>query len=118
MNRSRVELEVRQANFRIQHIAPATDQEVEALYAQVFTHKTYKEVQWETLDEDRRTWNKNEFLIEPSEAHSETVEFFVSTDDVETVLIDSYIHNSRFVPGSRSAPGWGCTTVYDIVKRS
>ena len=115
-NSSRVHLEMLKALFRLQHIAPASDEEVESLYAQVFVEKKHKEIQWPTIVEDHSSWQKAEFIIEPGELHHETVEFIVEAKDVHSVLIYTYFYNSRFFPGSRSAQGWGATTVYDILK--
>ena len=115
-NSSRVHVEIRKGLFRLQHIAPASDEEVESLYAQVFVDKKHKEIQWPTIVEDHSSWQKAEFIIEPGELHHETVEFIVEAKDVQSVLIYTYFYNSRLFPGSRSAQGWGATTVYDILK--
>ena len=116
-NSSKVEMDIREGLFRLQHIAPMSDDDVEYLYAQVFVHKDYKEVQWPTIVEDRREWDENEFIVEPGETHQETVDFIVSTEDVEAVLVYTYFYNSRFFQGSRSAEGWGAATAHDIVER-
>ena len=114
-NSSKVEMEVREGLFRLQHIVPMSDDDVEYLYEQVFVKKDYKEIQWPTIVEDRREWDENEFIIEPGETHQETVDFIVSVADVDSVLIYTYFYNSRFFQGSRSAEGWGAATTYDIV---
>ena len=116
-NSSKVEMDIREGLFRLQHIAPMSDDDVEYLYEQVFVNKDYKEVQWPTIVEDRREWDENELIVEPGETHQETVDFIVSTEDVEAVLIYTYFYNSRFFQGSRSAEGWGAATAYDIVGR-
>ncbi len=114
-NNSKVEIEIRQGVFRLQHIAPASDEEVEDLYAQVFHTMECDDIQWPIIVEHWRNWDRNVFLIEPGESHQEIVEFIV-TIEVESTLIYTYFYNSRFSQGSRSAEGWGATTVHDIIK--
>ncbi len=113
-NSSRVHVEILKGLFRLQHIAPASDAEVEALYADVFRDREHKHLQWPTLNEDELTWNSGDVIVEPGESHPETYEFIVSKA-VESVIIYTYFHNSRFFPGSRSAQGWSATTAYDIL---
>ena len=116
-NSSRVEMEIRNGMFRLQHMAPVSDHDVESLYSQVSEAKEseeFQEFQWPTLVQDPRNWDKNEFIIEPGESHQETVEFIVRRK-VESALVYTYFYNSKFFPGSRSSQGWGATTTYDIM---
>ena len=117
-NSSKIQMKTRKGLFRLQHISPMQDEEVEHLYAQEFVHNDFKEIQWPTILEGRREWDKNEFIIGPGETHQETVDFIVSVEDVDSVLIYTYFYNSRFLEGSRSAEGWGAATAYDIVGRN
>lgn len=115
-NRSRVKVELRQAEFALQRVAPASDEHIEQLYADVFHYEKHEDIPWDTLDDVNRNWSKNKRIriIEPSELHKEPFEFIVSTD-VESVLVYTYFYNQEYSQGSRSAHGWGSTTVYDIL---
>lgn len=113
-NSSRVKIELQEADFAIQWIAPASDELVLELYDEVFDDGLEDYLQWPTIDEGRRDWNSGELLVEPGESHHETYEFLVSRD-VEVVLVYTYFRNPRYSSSSRSAEGWGASTVYDIV---
>lgn len=119
-NSSRVKMELLEADFLLQQIAPASDEHIEDLYAEVFESSEHeepqKDLQWNTLDDAKRNWDKNERIIEPGELHKEPFEFIVSTG-VESVLIYTYFYNPGYSQGSQSAQGWGATTVYDILKK-
>lgn len=112
-NSSKVKMELREGFFLLQQIAPALDQDIETLYAQVFVYGETKDIQWPTLDDISLNWDKGILIVEPGEAHQEIFEFIVSTD-VESVIIHIYFYN----PYSSSPEGWGTTTVYDIIKPS
>lgn len=109
-NSSKVQIGLREGLVRLQQIAPASDAEVEQLYAQVFTRRAEEYLQWHTSEEMSRIWDKDEFIIEPGETHQETFEFIVSTG-VRSVMIYTYFYNPR----STEPRGWGASTVYDIV---
>lgn len=115
-NNSRVRVELTSGFFRVQQILPVTDEEVERLYAQVFSDKEYEDIQWPTLDEFQRTSTNNRLVIEPGESHQETCEFIMSSE-VKSVLVYTYFYNSRHSSGSQSAEGWAATTVHDIIKQ-
>ena len=122
-NSSKVEVDIRRELFRVQQIAPVEEDELNRLVKAVFpggsqaveTAGDEKEIQWPTIDEVYRAWGPNELIVEPGEAHQETVEFVVPAS-VQTALIYTYFFNTQFYPGSRSAQGWGVTSVYDIIK--
>lgn len=114
-NSSKVHVEIRKGLFRLQHIAPASDAGVEALYADVFRDREDKHLQWPTLDEAELTWNSGDLTVEPGESHPETYEFIVSKD-VESVFVYTYFHNSRHHRSSQ-APGWARGTAYDTMVR-
>ena len=87
-------MELREAFFRVQKIAPVSDEEVEALYAdyaQAFEKGEYKNMQWETLDEIPLTWDKDVVIVEPGEMHQETCEFIVPRD------VESAIYTHIFI---------------------
>ncbi len=109
-NSSKVRIELHEGFFRLQQIAPMSDEEVEALYAQVFVDQEHDYLQWPTGDEARRTWDKDELIVEPGEVHRETFEFMVSKE-VEAVMVYTYFYN----PGPSRTLGWGTATVHDII---
>ena len=111
-NSSRVKIEIRQGLFRLQQIAPATDEDISEIYSQTFVNGEHDYLQWPTLEEAVRDWDANELIVEPGESHHETYEFIVSRD-ATSVMVYTYFYNSRF-PKSPSE-GWGASTVHDIV---
>ena len=113
-NSSRVKMDFRRGVFRLQQIGPASDNEVESLYAQIFIDKEHDHFQWPTLDEIVLNWSDGALIVEPGESQSETYEFIVSTN-VKSVLIYTYFYNSRSSKFSQ-APGWGRATIYDMVE--
>ena len=117
-NSSKVQVELREGFFLLQQIAPLLDEEVEALYAQVFIEDGgYVNLQWNTLDEVSRIWDKGDLIVEPGESHPETCEFIVSRE-VESVILYTYFCNQRFPQYTQSAKGWVAKTVYDIANHS
>ena len=114
-NSSKVKVEIRRGFFRLQQLAPVSDEEVERLYDQVFVDEAYDYIQWPALYEIPRTWSKGEILVEPGESHHESCEFIVTTD-VESVIIYTYFYNSGYAQASsETSEGWGVTSVYDIL---
>ncbi len=116
-NSSKVKVEIRSGFFRLQQLAPASDEEVERLYAQVFTNAEEEYLQWPILDQVRRSWNVGELIVEPGESHSETFEFVVATE-IESVIIYTYFYNPQHSPEPRSTEGWYTTAIYDIIRKA
>ena len=114
-NSSKVHIELREGLYWLQQVTPVSDEDLEALYAEVFADGEQTAIQWPTLEQVRRNWEKNETIIEPDESHPETCEFIVSKE-VKSVVIYTYFHNSRFSPGAQAAEGWHTTTVHDIME--
>ena len=114
-NSSRVSIELREADFRLQRVSPLSDQRVESLYSEVFADSEHKYIQWPILYEVQRDWASGNLIVEPGESYLEAYDFIVSTG-VESVSVYTYFYNPDFSEGSRTAEGWGATTVYDIVK--
>ena len=111
-NSSKVKIEIRKGLFRLQRIAPMSDEEIRELNSKVFVDKEYKHLQWPTLWEVDHNWDVNGLIVEPGESHRETYEFIVSKD-VTSIMVYAYFYNSRF-PQS-PAEGWGATTVHDMM---
>lgn len=125
-NSSRVKVELREGFFRLQQVSPATDEEVEDLYAEVFAEehgdgsekqrKKKEHIRWPVLDTHnliRPEGELGELVVEPGGSHPETYEFIVPRN-VESVLIYTYFYNPAYSEGSGVAEGWHATTVYDI----
>ena len=116
-NSSRVRVEIHEAFFRLAQIAPIDDGDVETLYSQSLLDRggdDISDIQWPVLDILPRASNVAVLTIEPGQTHHEAGEFIISRD-VRTVLLYSYFSNSEYFEGSRSAPGWTASTVYDIL---
>ena len=112
-NRSKVKVELREGFFRLQKIAPTTDEDIHPLYEQVFICKKYEDIQWPLLDELKLTRCKGELVVEPGESHPETHEFIVLRE-VRSVLAYTYFKDPEYSSGPESAEGWHATSVYDI----
>ena len=115
-NTSKVSISLRKAEFSLQQVSPISDSEVERLYAEVFRVQEQKDLQWETLNEIERSWDEGEMIVEPGEIHRETAEFIVASR-VESVLVFSFFGNPNYRESSKSAEGWGATSLYDIIDR-
>ncbi len=111
-NSSKVKIEIRKGLFRLQQIAPASAEDIVEIYSQTFVDKQSDYLQWPTLEEVERNWNKSEMIVEPGESHRETYEFIVSSD-VASIMVYTYFYNSEF-PQSPSE-GWGAATVHDMI---
>ncbi len=111
-NGSKVKIEVRKSLFRIQQIAPVSEEEISEIYSQTFVDREQDYLQWPTLEEVVRNWEANELIVEPGESHHETYEFIVSRE-VTSAMVYTYFYNSRY-PKSPSE-GWGASTVDDIM---
>ena len=112
-NSSRVLVEVGEAQFHLQQISPALDEEAISLYAQAFSSGDYEDFQWPTLDTVQRIWGEGALAVEPGEAHPEPYEFIVSRD-VESVIIYTRFSNTRNSGWSAIPSGWSATTFYDL----
>lgn len=108
-NSSKVKIELKEGLFVLQQIEPVEDEDIEALYAEIFVDKEAEDILWPTLDEVRRKWAKNTLIIEPGEVHQEVCEFVV-TSGVKSVLAYVYFYN----PYSSTPRGWYSTAIYDI----
>ena len=114
-NGSRVEVGIREATFGLQMISPMMDFTVEIFSAEASQGEDTSYIQWPTLREVTRTWDDNEFVIEPGSSHYESIEFMVSRE-VRAVLVDTYFYNQKYRRLSTSPQGWGVTTAYDIIR--
>lgn len=135
-NSSRVHIEFLDGFAVIFQVSPATDDDVESLYEEVFNTQQFANVQWPYLDGVRHRWGKDGLLVEPGETETETFDFIVGKD-VQSVIVSTYFYNSRVVgeiPDDieldavkrrkrmfrrwmiKQGPlGWGRVSVYDIM---
>lgn len=113
-NSSRVAVGLRQAEFSIQQIGPISDEEIEALYEEVFIDGKLSSLQWPTLDYVDIDWEHGDMVVEPEGSNRQTYEF-IAPSHVETVLVSTYFYNPVSPRPSGSAEGWGAITVYDIM---
>ena len=112
-NGSNVKVDIQEAFFRLQQIAPVSNEDVERLRSEVFVERQYDTIRWPTLEEVQRNWGRNELAVEPGESHRETLDFVVSLD-VETVRLYTYYYNANFSERSGNSEGWEAITTYDI----
>ena len=122
-NSSKVSVEIRQALFRLQQIAPLSDDDVEALYHEYslsLDDENY--ILWPTYSEIKNTWSPGSFVIEPGEIETEVYEFIVPAE-LERVLVYAYFTNDESISGDDDDESfeeedgdrmWEATTVYDI----
>lgn len=107
-NRSRVKVEFFNCLFEAQNLAPLFDKEVEDLYRESLNDsgdELIRNFQWETLERFQYSWDKDELAVEPGEAKPLTIEFVVD-NDIEAVLITTYLYNVRAVGRLSETSDW------------
>lgn len=107
-NRSRVKLEFFDGLFVAQKLAPLEDEEVEGLYSESLTDisdEVFGTFPWETLEEFRYSWDKDDLIVEPGEAKALTYEFMVG-NEIKAVRITTYLYNARAVGRIRETSDW------------
>lgn len=107
-NRSRVKLEFFDGLLVAQNLAPLSNEAVEDLYGEALndiSDEVFGTFPWETLEEFRYSWDKDDLIVEPGEAKSLTFEFMVG-NEIKAVLITTYLYNERVV-GRLSATSGG-----------
>ena len=136
-NSSRVNIEFLDGFSSIQQLSPSSDEDVDGLYDGLSIERKQQYLQWPTREKFRRSWEKDELIVEPGESETEIFEFIVSRD-IESVLLTTYFYNSRVLgkipkdSDTTEAPrlreklkwwrevkgprGWSRTTVYDIIE--
>ena len=113
-NSSRVKVEVEDAYFSLQQIAPLLDEQIDDLYTQVIVDEEFTHFQWPRLYKVPWEWLAGDLIVEPGESHQETCEFIVEIG-IASVGVYTYFYNPDFREGANVAEGWGTYTVYDIV---
>lgn len=89
-NTSKVAVEIREAGFRVQIVAPVADSEVKRVlddYSQNEDDENY--MQWPMYSETLNRWPEGDFVIEPNGIDREVVEFVVPSW-IKTVLVYAY----------------------------
>ena len=112
-NNSNVKIDIQEAFFWLQQIAPLPDEDVEAYRAEVFAERKYASMRWPTLEEVHLNWHRNELIVEPGGSHRETLDFVV-LKEVETVRVYTYFYNPNFSEQSGNSEGWQAIMAYDI----
>ncbi len=110
-NTSRVHIELREAIFRLQMVAPLSDEEAGRLYDDMRADQA--QATWPLLLRTQRNWDEGELVVEPGESRRESYDFLVSSD-VSAARVYTFFHNPSFREGGGAARGWGATTVYDM----
>ena len=113
MNTSGVVIELRSGYVLIQQIAPVLDEEVANLFSKDALERR-DDIQWPTLDEIQREWDKGDLVVEPNETLAETYEFVVPRG-TESVLLNSFYRNPMAKARDGVEVGWDATTIYDIL---
>ena len=112
-NSSRVHVELREAIFRLQKVAPLSDEDAESLYDGMLADQKQARVTWPLLLRTQRNWDEGALIVEPGETHLETCDFIVSKD-VETARVYTFFRNPNFREGGGTVEGWEIETVYDM----
>ena len=113
-NSSKVVVEIRNALFRMQEIAPVSDANIRQMYSE-FESKPNEEkyFPFPTLVEFQRTWEKDEFVIEPGETESENYEFIVE-NAFDTVKLTAFFTDQISISEQHAERGWLAVSVYDV----
>ena len=114
-NTSRVKIEFRRARFSILQVLPNSNDDIVQRHDEVFIERRKRDMQWPVLNVIVHEWDPGKLVVEPGEKHSESQEFIVPTENVETVKIDTFFFDPRF-PDPSDAFGWSAITFYDIVE--
>ena len=112
-NGSKVHVELREAIFRLQMVAPISDAEAATLYDEMQSGSGQARATWPLLIGAQRNWGKGELIVEPGESHRESCDFIVSTD-VEAARVYTFFRNPSSREGGDSSVGWGAATIYDM----
>ena len=112
-NSSKVQIELREAIFRLQMVAPLSDDEAENLYYGMLADQEQARVMWPLLLRTQRNWDEGALIVEPGETHRETCDFIVSKD-IETARVYTFFRNPNFREGGGTVEGWEIETVYDM----
>ena len=109
-NSSRVKVDFYDGLFVAQKLAPLEDDDVEVLYnessEEISVLGRLIDFPWEILEGFRGSWDKDDHIIvEPGETMALTVEFVVD-NDIEAILITTYLYNERVVGRLSSTSDW------------
>lgn len=114
VNTSKVKIEIRNASFWMQQIAPFADQEVEQFYSD-FRSKpdNDKYIPFPTLEVFNREWDDDELVIEPGESGSQSYEFIVK-DHFDAVSVTAFFNDQTTGEDAAKQTGWAAVSVYNI----
>ena len=111
-NGSKVKVVPQEGFLLLQSISPTTDEFVEEIYGKAYVDGSIEPFEWPVLEELNINWRTREMVIEPGEAHSEVLEFIISSE-VSTVQVYTHFYPPEPAGNSR---GWSRATVYDIIQ--
>ena len=114
VNNSKVKIEILDASFWMQQIAPLLDSDVEMLYSG-FRSKPNRDKYFDypTLMQFEREWDNDEFVIEPGESASENYEFIVK-DELNTVSVTAFFNDQTTGSTIDEQNGWAAISIYDL----
>ena len=114
VNTSKVKIEIRNATFWLQQIAPFADQEVERFYTDFRSKPDHqKDIQFPTLVKFNREWDDDELVIEPGESGSQSYEFIVK-DHFDAVSVTAFFNDQTTGEDPAKQTGWTAVSVYNI----
>ena len=122
-NSSKVSVEIRQAHFRLQQVAPLSDEEVETLVEEYsLNEENENHILWPTYSEINNVWSAGSFVDEPGEVETEIYEFIVPIKLERVLLYAAFSDDQAPDEDGDEKPSykkrferlWERTTVYDI----
>ena len=116
-NSSRVKVDIVDGIFRLYHVAPLSDEQVEQLYLEMSETGSILELEWPVICESRFARGEGETYVEPGEFHQETIDFIVSSD-TKSVVVYTFVGDSRYSMALQGQRGWDLSSVYDIINIS
>ncbi len=116
-NSSRVKVDIVDGIFRLYHVAPLSDEQVEQLYLEMPESGSILELEWPVISESQLARGEGETYVEPGEFHQETIDFIVSSD-TKSVVVYTFLGDSRYSITLQGQRGWDLSSVYDIVNIS
>ena len=116
-NSSRVKVDIVDGIFRLYHVAPLSDEQVEQLYLEMSETGSILELEWPVICESRFARGEGETYVEPGEFHQETIDFIVSSD-TKSVVVYTFVGDSRYSMALQGQRGWDLSSVYEIINIS
>ena len=119
-NDSKVSTSIQSGYFRIYWLAPYSSPDIESMMDNAIITQTDNGSQPVIGDlnlvhiSHLDTSKERDIIIEPGETHSETYNFPLRDDVLESVFIETYFENPNWTPEGSSARFWGTRSPYDF----